>query len=75
MKRASDRKPPDAFVHTSNVDGPDQEPARDDEHVVEIDGSIRFPQCLEPRTRSLRPASGFEPQIDHGNCRFRRSSC
>ena len=72
LLRWAEDKPHGAFVFTSNVDGQFQKAGFSDERIVECHGSIHHLQCLRSCGEPIRPAAGFDVEVDETTCRARK---
>jgi NAD-dependent SIR2 family protein deacetylase len=60
-----------SFVYTSNVDGHFQRAGFDDQHVLEVHGTIEWLQCTQSCGAGIFSAEGCIPDIDESTMRAR----
>lgn len=70
LRQIASKKPHNAFVFTSNVDGQFQKAGFLDEQVFECHGSIHYLQCVDGCRVQVWPAKDFEPQVDMHKCQL-----
>lgn len=68
LLRFGEKRPKNAFVFTSNVDGQFQQAGFSEGKVYECHGSIHYLQCLDGCMEDIWPADDFYPEVDETNC-------